>query len=88
MDNLSSHKRREVRAAIPAADALILFLPAYSTDLNPIEQVFTKIKALLRKADARSIQDVDTALGALLNEFEPNNMAAIYRGRSSVNLGL
>ena len=75
MDNRSSHKRRAIRAAIRAAGALLLFLPAYSPDLNPIEQVFAKIKALLRKADARCIDDVDTALGALLDEFEPDECA-------------
>jgi transposase len=78
MDNLSSHKRREIRAAIRAAGALLLFLPAHSPDLNPIEQVFAKIKALLRKADARSIQDVDTVLAALLDEFEPNEYGRYF----------
>jgi transposase len=52
MDNLGSHKGRAVRAAIRAAKAKLLFLPAYSPDLNPIEQVFAKMKILLRKADA------------------------------------
>lgn len=75
MDNLSSHKRQAIRAAIRAAGALLLFLPAYSPDLNPIEQVFAKIKALLRKADARSIEDVEAALGALLDDFEPDEYA-------------
>jgi len=75
MDNLSSHKRQAIRAAIRAAGALLLFLPAYSPDLNPIEQVFAKIKALLRKADARSIEDIDAALGALLDQFEPSECA-------------
>ena len=88
MDNLSSHKRQAIRAAIRAAGALLLFLPAYSPDLNPIEQVFAKIKALLRKADARSIEDVDAALGSLLDEFEPDECArylsaAGYRSTSS-----
>jgi transposase len=75
MDNLSSHKRQAIRAAIRAAGALLLFLPAYSPDLNPIEQVFAKIKALLRKADVRSIEDVDAALGALLDEVRPDECA-------------
>lgn len=75
MDNLSSHKRQAIRAAIRAAGALLLFLPAYSPDLNPIEQVFAKIKTLLRKADARSIEDVDAALGALLDDFKPDECA-------------
>ena len=75
MDNLSSHKRRAIRTAIRTAGALLLFLPAYSPDLNPIEQVFAKIKALLRKADARSIDEVDAALGALIDEFGPDECA-------------
>jgi transposase len=75
MDNLSSHKRRAIRKAIRAAGALLLFLPAYSPDLNPIEQVFAKIKTLLRKADARTIEEVDAALGKLLDQFEPDEYA-------------
>jgi hypothetical protein len=53
MDNLGSHKGRAVRAAIRAAGAKLFFLPAYSPNLNPIEQAFPKMKTLLRKADAR-----------------------------------
>ena len=53
MDNLGSHKGRAIRAAIRAAKAKLFFLPAYSPDLNPIEQAFAKMKTLLRKADAR-----------------------------------
>ena len=78
MDNLSSHKRQAIRAAIRAAGALLLFLPPYSPDLNPIEQVFAKLKALLRKADARSIEEVDAALGTLLDEFRPDECARYF----------
>jgi transposase len=55
MDNLGSHKGRAIRAAIRAAKAKLFFLPAYSPDLNPIEQAFAKMKTLLRKADARPV---------------------------------
>lgn len=79
MDNLSSHKRREIRTAIRAAGALLLFLPAYSPDLNPIEQVFAKIKALLRKADARSIDEVNAALGTLLDHFQPDEFVRYFK---------
>lgn len=79
MDNLKSHKGQAIRAAIRAAGALLLFLPAYSPDLNPIEQVFAKIKTLLRKADARSIEAIDAALGALLDEFDPGEFANYFR---------
>ena len=71
MDNLSSHKNAAVRAAIRAAGAKLLFLPAYSPDLNPIEQVFSKLKTLLRKADERSVEATWKRIGSLLDEFKP-----------------
>ena len=55
MDNLSSHKRPGVRAAIKAAGADLLYLPPYSPDFNPIENAFAKLKALLRKAAERTL---------------------------------
>jgi transposase len=58
MDNLSSHKGPAIRKAIRAAGAKLIFLPPYSPDLNPIEQVFAKLKTLLRKANARTIEAV------------------------------
>ena len=69
MDNLGSHKGKAVRRAIRATGAHLLFLPPYSPDLNPIEQVFAKLKALLRKADPRSIEKTWKTIGNLLNEF-------------------
>jgi putative transposase len=57
LDNLGSHKGRAVRAAIRAAGARLFFLPPYSPDLNPIEQVFAKLKHLLRKASERTIEN-------------------------------
>jgi transposase len=65
MDNLSSHKQPAVRQAIEATGATLLFLPAYSPDLNPIEQVFAKLKALLRKMALRSIDALWKALGSI-----------------------
>jgi transposase len=62
MDNLASHKVAGVRAAIEAAGAELRYLPPYSPDLNPIEQVFAKIKALLRKAAARTRDALITAI--------------------------
>ena len=56
MDNLGSHKGKAVRGAIRSAGAKLLFLPKYSPDLNPIEQVFAKLKTLLRKADERTVE--------------------------------
>jgi len=72
MDNLASHKSADVRKAIRAAKAFLLFLPAYSPDLNPIEQAFAKLKALLRKAAERSIKDLWKTIGNLLDRFQPD----------------
>lgn len=69
MDNLSSHKVKGVREAIEAVGATILFLPSYSPDLNPIEQVFSKLKALLRKTAARTVEALWDAIGKLLDNF-------------------
>jgi len=75
MDNLSSHKNVAVRAAIRARGARLLFLPPYSPDLNPIEQVFAKLKHLLRKAAARTVDAVCAAIGQLLDAFTPAECA-------------
>src|SRR5687768_7605912 len=69
MDNLGSHKGDEVRKMIEAAGAKLLFLPPYSPDLNPIEQLFAKLKALLRKIAARSVSSLWTAVGTVLPLF-------------------
>ena len=75
MDNLGSHKGRPVRRAIRAAGAKLLFLPPYSPDLNPIEQVFAKLKTLMRKAAERTVEDTWRRLGTLLDSFKPNECA-------------
>jgi transposase len=72
MDNLSAHKVAGVEKAIRAAGASVLYLPSYSPDLNPIEQVFAKLKALLRKAAARTRDALWDTIGALLDAFSPN----------------
>ena len=72
MDNLSSHKNAAVRAAIRAAGAKLFFLPAYSPDLNPIEQMFSKLKTLLRKAAERTVDETWKRIGSLLGEFTPD----------------
>jgi transposase len=82
MDNLGSHKGRPIRAAIRAAKAKLFFLPAYSPayspDLNPIEQAFAKMKTLLRKADARTIDETWRTIGALLDCFTPTECANYF----------
>lgn len=75
MDNLSSHKGKGVRDAIRSAGAHRIFLPPYSSDLNPIEQVFSKLKTLLRKARARTFNAVSDSIGDLLNDFSPTECA-------------
>ena len=67
MDNLGSHKGKAVRRAIRAAGAYLFFLPKYSPDLNPIEQLFAKLKHWLRDAAKRSIQAISAAIGQILN---------------------
>jgi len=69
MDNLSSHKRAEVRQAIEGAGGTLLYLPPYSPDLNPIEQAFAKLKALLRKARERTVEGLWAFLGRALDAF-------------------
>jgi transposase len=76
MDNLGSHKSVEVRRAIRAAGAKLFFLPPYSPDLNPIEQVFAKLKALLRKAATRTVDATWRKIGQLLPCFTPDECAA------------
>ena len=79
MDNLGSHKNRAIRKAIRAAGARLVFLPPYSPDLNPIEQVFAKLKTLLRKAEERPIEAVWKRIGSLLKCFHPAECPAYFR---------
>ena len=79
MDNLSSHKKAAVRRAIEDAGATLLFLPPYSPDLNPIEQVFAKLKALLRKAAERTVEATWQRIGSLLTRFTPQECANYIR---------
>ena len=71
MDNLGSHKGKPVRRAIRAAGARLLLLPKYSPDLNPIEQLFSKLKHLLRKAAKRSVEAVCAAIAQILATVTP-----------------
>ena len=72
LDHLAAHKVTVVRPlcrAIAAAGASILYLPPYSPDLNPIEQLFAKLKALLRKAAARTKDELWSIIGRLLDAW-------------------
>jgi transposase len=71
MDNLQAHKVAGVREAIEAAGARLLYLPPYSPDLNPIEQAFAKLKALLPSAAARTVPDLWEAIRQAFTRFTP-----------------
>lgn len=75
LDNLGSHKSKAVRTAIRNADARLLFLPPYSPDLNPIEQVFSKFKHWLRDEQARSIDDLCSSTAEILDRVKPDECA-------------
>ena len=79
MDNLGSHKGKATRQLIRSAGARLLFLPPYSPDLNPIEQVFAKLKTLLRKAAPRSVEAIWKSIGSLLDAFPPHECANYLR---------
>jgi transposase len=71
MDNLSSHKGPRVQALIEAAGATLRYLPPYSPDFNPIEKAFAKLKALLRKEAARTIEALWSAIGRIIDLITP-----------------
>jgi transposase len=79
IDNLGSHKGKAVRRAIRSAGAKLFYLPPYSPDLNPIEQVFAKLKTLLRKAAERTVEATWQRIGALLAAFTPQECANYFR---------
>jgi transposase len=75
MDNLPAHKVAGIREAIEARGAQLRYLPPYSPDLNPIEQAFAKLKALLRKAAERTVDTLWSTIGRLLDLFQPAECA-------------
>jgi transposase len=75
LDNLAAHKVKGVRQAIAAAGASILYLPPYSPALNPVEPLFAKLKALLRKAAARTKDELWQTIGRLLASVPPSECA-------------
>lgn len=78
MDNLAAHKSTPIRDAIEAVGARLLFLPPYSPDLNPIENAFAKLKAMLRKAAARSIDQLWDAIARIIQTYSPNECANYF----------
>ena len=79
LDNLSAHKGPGIREAIEGAGAKLLYLPPYSPDFNPIEQLFAKLKALLRKAAERSVEGLWNRIAYLLDAFQPDECANYFR---------
>jgi transposase len=71
MDNLGSHKGAGIQAAIEAAGASLLYLPPYSPEFNPIENAFARLKAMLRKAAARTIEGLWNTIGRIVDTFTP-----------------
>ena len=80
IDNLGSHKGRKVRQLLRAAGIKLFFLPPYSPDLNPIEEMFSKLKRLLRKANERTVQATWKRIGKLLDHFPPDECSNYIRG--------
>jgi transposase len=78
MDNLPTHKGQHTRAAIEATGATLRYLPPYSPDFNPIENAFAKLKAILRKAAARSLDDLWTVIGTARPQFTPAECAKLF----------
>lgn len=79
MDNLRTHKVQGVREAVAAVGATVRYLPAYSPDLNPIEQAFAKLKAALRKGAARTVAALIKLIGKLIKAFAPDECANYFR---------
>jgi transposase len=79
MDNLGSHRGKAVRELIRSTGAKLFFLPKYSPDLNPIEQVFAKLKHLLRKANTRSVEAICATISEIRRTFTPEECANYFR---------
>lgn len=79
MDNLSSHKRVGVKEAIESVGAELMFLPPYSPDLNPIELAFSKLKTLLRKAAARTTEELEKAIVTIIDQFQNQECINYFR---------
>lgn len=84
IDNLGSHRSDNIRRAIEAVGASLLYLPKYSPDLNPIENAFAKFKAALRRAAERSTEALWSRIGQLINDFSPNECANYFKAAGYV----
>ena len=79
MDNLSAHKRPQIKRMIDAAGASVLYLPPYSPDFNPIEMIWSKVKRLLRSAAARTVDTLHEAFGAAMAAVTPGDILGCFR---------
>ena len=79
LDNLSVHKSAKAEAVLRAHGAWMMFLPQYSPDLNPIEMAFSKLKAHLRKAAARTFDDLIEAIGDICNLYNPDECQNYFK---------
>ena len=78
LDNLPAHKGAAVRNAVQAAGAELRFLPPYSPDFNPIENAFSKLKALLRKAAARTVDQLWKAIASAIDALTPGDCVGYF----------
>lgn len=85
-DNLSSHKVLGVEQALTAVGASLCYLPPYSPDLNPIEKLFAKLKAMLRKASKRTVDALWKELGKLLDTTSPQECQNYFESCGYVNM--
>ena len=87
MDNLAAHKHAAIREAIEAVGAELRYLPPYSPDLNPIENAFAKLKAILRKAAARNLEDLWDAIAGALPSFSAAECANYFAAAGYAEYG-
>jgi transposase len=79
MDNLTAHKRPQIKRMIEAAGATVLYLPPYSPDFNPIEMIWSKVKGLLRTIAARTVDALHDAFGNAFAAVTPNDISGCFR---------
>lgn len=79
MDNLTAHKRPQIKRMIEAAGARVLYLPPYSPDLNPIEMIWSKVKGLLRTIAARTVATLHDAFGVAFAAVTPGDIQGCFR---------
>ena len=85
-DNLSSHKVAGVKEAVASVGAMVLYLPPYSPDMDPIENVFSKLKTLVRKLKLRNVEDLWRGLGELCDVFDPEECLNYFRHAGYANV--